>query len=82
MPSLFTTKGFFYTDEATKLDYEALEKLKPLFQTYAGLGFSPREIAHVLHAAVTDVEIDFILDQRPEEGRDGSKVGSWNSLTP
>jgi len=37
------------------------DALKSLFQIYSNLGFNPREIAHVLHAAITEIELDLML---------------------
>lgn len=60
MKELFTETNR-YSEAAAKLDHEALVLLRPLFQAYQDLGFNPRDISHILHLAVTDLELEFIL---------------------
>ena len=60
MRELFTEKNR-YSEDAARLDYEALQVLKPLFQVYKELGFNPRDISHVIHLSITDLELEFIL---------------------
>jgi len=58
--SIFT-ESFRYSDDAARLDYAGLEALRPLFAAYMALGFNPRDISHVMHLSITDLELEFIL---------------------
>ena len=37
-----------YNPEAEDLSYETIESIKPIFKKYQNMGFSPREIAHIM----------------------------------
>ena len=59
MRSLFDKNGR-YTPIALELDREAFDVLEPFFQKYEE--FSPRDVAHILSLAVSDLECGCILD--------------------
>lgn len=59
--SLFD-KDDLYTDEAFELNSAMFTALMPVVKEALQKGFSIREIIHVLHLAVTDLELDVILD--------------------
>jgi len=54
-----------YTDEAFALNESVVIALTPIVKEAIRNGFSIREIIHVLHLAVTDIELDVILDITP-----------------
>lgn len=64
--SLFT-ETLRYTDDAAQLDYAGIEALRPLFATYIAYGFTARDISHVLHLSVTDLELEFILKSNDDD---------------
>lgn len=51
-----------YTDEASALNTSVITVLTPIVKEELQKGFSIREIVHALHLAVTDLELDIILD--------------------
>lgn len=51
-----------YTDVASAIDRKVNEALRPIFKEYIELGCSPREISHVMSAAVIDLELISVLD--------------------
>ena len=55
-------KDDLYTDEAFTLNTSVLTALTPVVEEALKNGFSIREIIHVFHLAVTDLELDIILD--------------------
>lgn len=58
--SLFDEK-FKFTQESLSIDQEVSNSLLPIIQKYVSLGFSPREIAHVIHGAVFELELHVVL---------------------
>ena len=55
-------KHWRYTDVASAIDQEANKALEPIFKKYRELGCSPREMAHVMCATITDLELMAVLD--------------------
>jgi hypothetical protein len=55
-------KDFRYTATATEIDNYTYAALSVMFQEFAERGFSPRDIAQVMRAAVTDMELSAVLD--------------------
>jgi hypothetical protein len=55
-------KDFRYTATATEIDSYTYHALHIMFEEFVERGFSPRDIAHVMHAAVTDLELSAVLD--------------------
>jgi hypothetical protein len=53
---------FRYTERAGSLDLETAVALKPLFKEAFEAGFNPREIAHIMHQVIVELELDYILD--------------------
>ena len=63
MKSLYTDT-FHYSPEALDLVQKTDETLRCLFAEYAKQGYSPREIAHLMSHAITNLECKFML--KPE----------------
>lgn len=55
-------KDWRYTDVASALDQEVHNALNPIFKKYEELGCSPREMSHVMCAAIIDLELMAVLD--------------------
>jgi hypothetical protein len=51
-----------YSDVANTLDEETHALLKPLFQRYVSEGYSPRQISHLMHLTVLDLETTSVLE--------------------
>lgn len=51
-----------YTEPGLSLDREAGEALRSVFEKYVRAGFSVRDISHIVHGAVTDLELTILLD--------------------
>jgi hypothetical protein len=60
MESLYDKDGR-YTEVAEAIDIKAGQILKPLFAQCVELGYSPREVAHIITATVTEMELSAIL---------------------
>ena len=60
MKSLYD-KTHRMTEAALALDASTHERLSAIFAEFAAKGFSPREIAHVMHEAVSDLERETVL---------------------
>lgn len=56
-----------YTPDAQKLDDEAGNLIFPLMQKYINLGYSAREIAHVVCSSVGLIECELILSNPKKE---------------
>lgn len=67
MKSLYDKKDR-YTEEASHLDSETCRHLYPLMREYVKLGYSAREIAHVITNAISVLECELILNNS-EEGK-------------
>lgn len=63
MKSLFTEK-YRYTDQALALGYETNKDLEDIFKKYIDLGYSPKEIAHLMHQEITDIELMEVLKSK------------------
>lgn len=63
MKSLYD-KNFKYTYEASALADEAQNVLDDLFAKYVDLGYSPREISHILQAVIQDLECSEVLREK------------------
>lgn len=55
-------KDWRYTDVASTIDQEVNKALEPVFKKYMELGCSPRELSHVMGAAIIDLELMAVLD--------------------
>ncbi len=62
--SFFTGPSFEYSREATELDLLAGQWMESIFAEYVELGYSPREIAHILMGAIWERECMAIFDLR------------------
>lgn len=51
-----------YTDVALNLDMTASLAIRPFFEEYMTMGFSPREISHVINHAILGVEMEEMMD--------------------
>lgn len=59
-PSLYDQDNR-YSLEANALYNQGYHELRPVFKTFFNLGYSPREIAHLLQDVVRDLESEAIL---------------------
>ena len=60
MKSLFD-KNFKYTDEAALIENRWSALLMQDFNHFYSLGFSPKEIAVVLHNLISEIELETII---------------------
>jgi len=51
-----------YSEAALSLDMAVSLAIRPFFEDYMKMGFSPREIAHVINHAVLGVELEQMMD--------------------
>ena len=51
-----------YTAEANALDIQVHDALKPVFDRWAALGYSIRQISHVVQGAAYELELMAMLD--------------------
>ena len=61
MKSLFGD-DYRYSEYGLELDREAASHLKDLFDKYLNLGYSPREISHIIQGSVRDLELEAVLN--------------------
>lgn len=61
MKPLFTDQAR-YNETGNALHNDVGEQLRPIFEAYVKLGYSPRDIAHIMHWAVSDLELTAVLD--------------------
>lgn len=54
-------ENFKYTKKAQDLDEETHNLLKKLFEQYRNVGYSPRDIAHVMVGTVHSLELEHVL---------------------
>lgn len=66
MKSLFD-KNDRYTEEALYLDYQSGVLLAPLMREYKKLGYSAREIAHIVTSAISLIECELVMDNPKEK---------------
>lgn len=60
MKSLYD-KNFKYTEDALAFANEIFNAIRPIFEKYSKIGFSPRELSHIAQAEIMDKELDTIL---------------------
>jgi hypothetical protein len=67
---MFTESGQ-YTELASDIDFQTGQLIRPLFEDWMKVGYSPRDIAHVLIHAVMGVELEQMLDVlfKPDEDK-------------
>lgn len=59
---LYRSSDWRYDIDAELLDRMTADVIRPIFAEFVAQGFNPREIAHIMQAAVWDCELDTILD--------------------
>ena len=65
--SLYVKRGHHLNDDGNYLDRITGEVLKNIFSDYIDLGYSPREISHVMHGALNELELWSVLDVRKSD---------------
>jgi len=53
-----------YTQEALALIEETRSAMTPIIKKWVQAGFSFREVAHLMHSAVFEVELDEAMDRK------------------
>lgn len=66
MKRLFDENNDTWTSAASKLDREACNVLKPIFEKWIADGYAPREIAHVVQGAATELELQAVMEKQRE----------------
>lgn len=62
MKTLFSEQpGFRMNEDARALDREFSKVVRPIFKKYLDMGYSPREISHILYGIALDEELDAVL---------------------
>lgn len=61
MKSLFD-ENFRYTEEANAIGFSTSIACRRIMDEWAGYGYSPREIAHIMKWAISDLELDRLID--------------------
>jgi hypothetical protein len=51
-----------YSEAALSLDMAVSLAIRPFFEDYMKMGFSPREIAHIVNHAILGVEMEEMMD--------------------
>lgn len=59
-----------YREPALKLDRMAADAVRPLFKAYIALGYSVRQISHIISGAVRDVETECVLENDAGKNND------------
>ena len=62
MKNLFINNGLTWSKEAEEIVREAKIPLRSIMEKWVGLGYSARDIAHILFWASHDVELDTIIE--------------------
>jgi hypothetical protein len=71
---MFTESGQ-YTDLASDIDFQTSQLIRPLFEGWMKVGYSPRDIAHIMLHAVMAVELEQMMaimydwDTKPVEDK-------------
>lgn len=63
MKSLFN-ENFRYTDEANAVAVSASIACRHIMDEWAGYGYSPREIAYIMKWAISDLELEKLIEMR------------------
>ena len=53
--------GEKYSEDAFSLDKDVMAAMKPIMRKYREMGYSARQISHVINLAVYDLEIEVVL---------------------
>ena len=64
MKGLYNEKDDTYSEIAFKLDAEAQKAIQPIFDKYVELGYSFRQISHVILSAVWECELTNIFNRK------------------
>lgn len=70
---MFDNNGLGWTKQATELTDETLATIRPIFDKWCALGYSVRDIAHIINWAVNDAEIDYVMETKLKEGKENGK---------
>lgn len=70
MKSLYD-KNYRLTEQGNDLDNRTQYQLSDLFCEFIRNGFSPREIAHLMHSSIIDLELAAVMDVVPEDIKNG-----------
>ena len=60
MESLFN-ENFRYTDSANAIAFSTSIACRRIMDEWAGYGYSPREIAHIMKWTISDLELEKII---------------------
>jgi len=55
------TTDFRYTENSIIIDKAFYNIIAPVFKKYTEVGYSPRELAHLVKSVVTDLELEAVL---------------------
>jgi hypothetical protein len=61
---LYNEKDDTYSEVALKLDTEAQDAIQPIFDKYVELGYSFRQISHVILSTVWECELTNIFNRK------------------
>jgi hypothetical protein len=64
MKSLYSKPNYRMNDDAFKLNDEVTAAIRPIVKKYEDLGYSPREISHLISLAMIDIELESLI--KPE----------------
>ena len=64
MKGLYNEKDDTYSDAAFKLDTEVHDAIQPIFDKYVKLGYSFRQISHIILAAVWECELINVFNRK------------------
>lgn len=73
MNNLFDPKLCRYTQEASDLYKEADEAIKPIFKKWRNMGYSTREISHLLMHTIFDNECELIIIEGVNSRKEGCR---------
>lgn len=68
---LFNMNGLAWSDHANELAQESRDVLQPLVAKWTSMGYSIRDIAHIINWSVNDLEVDHVIDKQIKEGNNG-----------
>lgn len=64
MKNLYNEKDETYSEETSELDYKVNAAIQPIFDEYVKLGYSIRQISHVMLNTIWECELMYMFNRK------------------
>lgn len=82
MKSMYNEEWFSYLPIGNELDAETTKILRPIFDKYFKMGYSPREISQIMSSSIGMIECETLLDRNSKKVKERKKNGAPKKPLP